>query len=124
MIKQKKAFGHPAMFASKEAYIHIGYYDTSYRFASDADWQYRMYESNTIFIKRIPNVITNMREGGASDNFKYRWIWFKERTRLDISHKKGPKILIYLKEFFGVIKCDIKHFFPKKIVNFIYRVKK
>ena len=123
MVDRKSCFGHPSMFVSKAVYDRIGLYDTSYALAADGDWQYRAMEDEEIHVVLVPSVFNHMREGGASDNLKYRWKWFKERSRMQIEHHRGSKARIFLREFYKVIKTDIKSILPKKLMQKAYGVR-
>ena len=70
-----------------------------------------------------PKVFNHMREGGASDNPKYRWVWFRERARMQLEHNRGTKFHIYRKEFIKVIKTDIKAIIPESWKNRAYRMR-
>lgn len=120
-VENKNSFGHPAMFAARAVYDKIGYYDESYKLVSDADWQYRALEDPEVRYVICHEVFNHMREGGASDNYKYRWKWFHERIRLRRTHKKGTLLAIYGRAWRNVLVADIKHFFPKKLVKGIYK---
>lgn len=120
-VQAKRNFGHPAMFAAKAVYDKIGLYDESYKFAADGEWQYRALDDERVRYVICHEVFSHMREGGASDNFKYRWKWFHERSRMRIQYKKGSPVSVYIKEFYKVIKCDVKNFLPKKLMRKIYK---
>lgn len=120
-VEKKYCFGHPSMFAAKAVYDRIGLYDTSYRLAADGDWQYRAMEDSAVEVTLCPKVFNHMREGGASDNPKYRWVWFRERSRMQLTHNRGSKFRIYKTEFFKVIKTDIKAILPHSIKNYVYK---
>ena len=64
-----------------------------------------------------------MREGGASDSFKYRWKWFKERSRMKIEHHKASKPVIYWQEFKSVIRTDIKNVIPNSLKTKMYKIR-
>ena len=119
-IKKKQCFGHPSMFAAKAVYDRIGLYDESYKLAADGDWQYRAHEDPKVRYVLCPKVFNHMREGGASDDINLRWLWFKERSRMNISHKRGSNIYIYWKEIKSVIRTDIKHFIPRRYLSLLY----
>ena len=123
-IKKKRCFGHPSMFAAKSVYDRIGLYDETYKFAADGDWQYRAHEDPSVRYVLCNKVFNHMREGGASDNPKYRWKWFKERSRMKLSHKRGNRFSIYWQEFKSVIRTDIKMIVPKKYSKILYDVKR
>lgn len=123
LIEEKACFGHPSMFAAKAVYDRIGLYDTSYRLAADGDWQYRAMEDEEVKVVLCPKVFNHMREGGASDMPKYRWLWFKERSRMQLEHNRGSKPEIYCREFLKVIKTDIKAILPDSLKDKAYKIR-
>lgn len=122
-VKSKTCFGHPSMFAAKAVYDKIGLYDETYKLAADGEWQYRAHETPEVKYVLVHEVFNHMREGGASDNFKYRWKWFKERARMQIEHHRGTKIVIYWRELKKVIRTDIKSIMPKAMMRKAYRIR-
>ena len=122
-IQQKNCFGHPSMFAARAVYDKIGLYDESYRLAADGEWQYRAHDDSDVRYVLVPEVFNHMREGGASDNPRYRWKWFKERVRMKKEHNRGSLGKIYFTEFRSVLRTDMKYFIPKKLVSLAYRWK-
>lgn len=123
MVSKKECFGHPSMFAAKAVYEKIGLYDITYKLAADGDWQYRAMEDDNVLVEVYPEVFNHMREGGASDMLKNRWRWFRERSRMQIQHKKGNKISIYSKEIIKVLATDVKNFLPRNLQTLAYKVK-
>lgn len=123
LVDKKACFGHPSMFAARAVYDRIGLYDTSYQLAADGDWQYRAMEDEAVTVTLCPKVFNHMREGGASDNPKYRWKWFKERSRMQLEHNRGSKAAIYCKEFWKVIKTDIKAILPDRLKDKAYKIR-
>lgn len=120
-IKRKQCFGHPSMFAAKAVYNKIGLYDESYKLAADGDWQYRAHEDEMVRYVLCPEVFNHMREGGASDNPKYRWKWFRERVRMKKEHHRAPLAKIYWQELKSVIRTDIKAIVPDNMKTFLYK---
>ncbi len=123
MVDNKSCFGHPSMFAAKAVYDKIGLYDTSYSLAADGDWQYRAMEDEEVKVVLCPKVFNHMREGGASDMPKYKWKWFKERSRMQLEHNRGSKAEIYAREFWKVVKTDIKAIIPEKWKSKAYKMR-
>lgn len=123
LVDKKACFGHPSMFAAKAVYDRIGLYDTSYKLAADGDWQYRAMEDPDVQVVLCPKVFNHMREGGATDNPKYRWKWFKERSRMQLEHNRGSKSKIYCSEFWKVIKTDIKAILPAGLKEKAYKLR-
>ena len=122
-VERKACFGHPAMFAASAVYEKIGLYDESYKLAADGEWQYRAHEDPEVRYVLTHEVYNHMREGGASDNPKYRWRWFRERSRMKIEHKRGSKLKIYWQELKSVIRTDIKNIIPKGLSKKLYERK-
>ena len=122
LIDKKMYFGHPSMFAAKAVYEKIGLYDESYRFAADAEWQCRAHADEEVRYVLCPHVFNHMREGGASDQLKYRWIWFKEVVDIKKKYKMGSKFGIYFSGIKNVIKTDIKNIVPKKFHKKMYKI--
>lgn len=122
-IKRKSCFGHPSMFAAKAVYDKIGLYDESYKLAADGEWQYRVHETPAVRYVLVHQVFNHMREGGASDNPKYRWKWFRERSRMKLQHKRGTKLCIYYQEFKSVIRTDIKSITPHNLIKKMYTIR-
>lgn len=122
-VDKKSCFGHPSMFAAKAVYDRIGLYDTTYKLAADGDWQYRAMEDDKVQVRLCPQVFNHMREGGASDQHKYRWVWFRERTRMQLEHGRGTKAKIWIKELRKVLVADIKAIVPKKWMKTVYKMR-
>lgn len=123
LIENKTCFGHPSMFAAKAVYDRIGTYDETYKLAADGEWQYRAHDDSKIKYVLVPEVFNHMREGGASDAFKYRWAWFKERSRMKIEHNKASRLVIYWQEFKSVIRTDIKNMLPASLQTKMYEMR-
>lgn len=123
LVKQKACFGHPSMFATKEVYDLIGLYDESFKWAADGEWQYRAHEYDRIKWILCPFVFNHMREGGASDNPKYKWIWFKERVKMKKRYNKKLIPLIYLDEIKSLIRTEIKSIIPSSFQKFLYKIR-
>lgn len=119
-IENGEFFGHPSMFAASAVYDKIGLYDQSYRFAADGDWQYRAHDDDEVKYLLCPSVFNNMREGGATDNRRYRFVWFKERVRMRKSHNRGNLFSIYLTEIVALLGTEIKALTPKKLQKTLY----
>ena len=122
-VKRKQCFGHPSMFAARAVYDKIGLYDESYKLAADGDWQYRAHDDDEVKYVLCHEVFNHMREGGASDNPKYRWVWFKELSRMKKAHNKGNILSIYWQEFKSVLRTDIKYIVPKSLNKKLYSIR-
>lgn len=62
---------HPATLVPKEMYDKHGVFDINYKIIGDADWFHRVYEVGVEFVF-VNYVITNMSDGGISNQFIYR----------------------------------------------------
>lgn len=62
---------HPATLVPKEMYDRHGTFDTYYKIIGDADWFHRVYAAGEKF-EFVDFVITNMTDGGISNQFIYR----------------------------------------------------
>jgi glycosyltransferase len=58
---------HPTLFLKKEVYQKHGNFDTSFKISADYDFMLRILKDNTLKFNYLPQVITNMRVGGASN---------------------------------------------------------
>ena len=62
---------HPATLVPKEMYDRHGAFDIYYKIIGDADWFHRVYAAGENF-EFIDAVITNMSDGGVSNQFIYK----------------------------------------------------
>jgi glycosyltransferase involved in cell wall biosynthesis len=69
---------HPTLFMKKEVYEQYGLFDLRYRIASDYDLMLRTLGSGQLHAEYVPEVITRMRVGGAS-NKSFKNIWRKSK---------------------------------------------
>lgn len=122
LVDKKEYFGHPSMFAAKAVYEKIGLYDETYRFAADAEWQCRAHADPDVRYILCPHVFNHMREGGASDQLKYRWVWFHEVANIRMKYGMGSKFKIYTKGFISVLRTDIKNIVPSKFHKHLYKI--
>lgn len=126
-IKNKKCFGHPAMFVSRKVFEVVGLYDATYRLCADGEWQYRVYDNPQIKYVIEERVFTRMRAGGATDQFDKRWIWYKELVRMKKEHHTDAIIIIHIKVFINLINMCVKSLIPKRFqrqaYSLIYRLR-
>lgn len=73
---------HPTVFVKKSVYDDIGLFDTNYRIAGDYDFILKCIDNKKVFYY-IDEIISNMRVGGASDNYIKG---FKEARKVKIKH--------------------------------------
>lgn len=64
---------HPATFVPRKVYDAVGLYDTDMRISADADFILRCYFEKVCFVI-IPNVLSNMSEGGISTDYSLKTI--------------------------------------------------
>lgn len=58
---------HPTLFLKKSVYQKYGNFNTGFKIAADYDFVLRILKDNTLKFEYLPEVITNMRVGGASN---------------------------------------------------------
>lgn len=89
---------HPTLFMRKKVYEDFGTFNLKYRIASDYDLMLRTVGSGKLTCQYLPEVITRMRVGGAS-NKSLRNIWRKsyEDWQALRENKKGGMLTLFLK---------------------------
>lgn len=70
---------HPTLFVRSRVFEKYGLYDTSYRVSADYDFILRIFKSDVLIGKYIPEVLVHMRGGGLSS--KNYWHIVKEDYR-------------------------------------------
>ena len=58
---------HPSLFLKKEVYKKHGFFDLDYNIAADYDFMLRILQDDSLNFHYLPQVITKMRVGGASN---------------------------------------------------------
>ncbi|OMP31770.1 glycosyltransferase family 2 protein [Mangrovimonas sp. DI 80] len=58
---------HPTVFLKKEVYDKLGLFNTKFKIAADYDMMLRVFSDESLRFKFLPEVITKMRVGGASN---------------------------------------------------------
>ena len=61
---------HPTLFLKKDVYDQHGLFDLSFKIAADYDYILRIFKDVSLRFVYIPEIITNMRIGGASSSTK------------------------------------------------------
>ncbi|WP_066221428.1 glycosyltransferase family 2 protein [Formosa haliotis] len=89
LLKQGWMPAHPTLFLKKEVYNKHGVFNLNFKIAADYDMMLRIFKDNTLQFAYLPEVITKMRVGGAS-NRSLKNIWLK--TREDYMAVKGNKV--------------------------------
>lgn len=72
---------HPAVFLSKEVYSLIGTFDLRFKFIADYDLIWRCYLHDKVAFSFTYDVVSFMREGGASDTPSFKNIWRRTSER-------------------------------------------
>lgn len=67
LLRQGWMPAHPTLFLKKSIYEQYGSYKLDYRIAADYDFMLRIFKDSTLKFKYLPEVITKMRVGGASN---------------------------------------------------------
>ena len=67
LLQQGWMPAHPTLFLKKEVYQKHGAFDLSYKIAADYDFMLRILKDNTYNFGYLPEVVTKMRVGGASN---------------------------------------------------------
>lgn len=118
---------HPAVFVAKKVYEEIGSFDISYRYLADYDFIWRCFDSGKVAFAFTGTTTSYMREGGASDTFKFKNI--KERTqeryRLRQKYIGKPRAAITSGKFFAteIAKQSVKRILPESVKDKYYNAK-
>lgn len=67
LLKKGWMPAHPTLFLRKEVYKKHGLFNLDYKIAADYDLMLRIFSDATLKFKYLPQVITKMRVGGASN---------------------------------------------------------
>ena len=91
---------HPTLFMKKSIYDTFGLFNVKYRIASDYDLMLRTVGSGKLKCEYLPEIITHMRVGGAS-NKSFINIWLKsyEDWQALRTNKMGGLYTLFLKNF-------------------------
>jgi glycosyltransferase len=100
---------HPTLFMKKEVYEKYGGFDLRYKIAADYDLMLRTVGSGNLHCEYLPEVITRMRMGGAS-NKSVKNIWQKtcDDWRAIRHNKAGGPLTLFLKNI-----TKVEQFFRK-----------
>lgn len=78
---------HTTVFARRNVFETIGYYDEQYKISADSDWLVRCLYKASLKVTYINEYIVRMRMGGASTSFRLTKAKWKED--LDLYHRHG-----------------------------------
>ncbi|RKD90778.1 glycosyltransferase family 2 protein [Mangrovibacterium diazotrophicum] len=67
LLKRGWMPAHPTVFAKREVYQKHGLFDLSFKIAADYDLMLRIFKDSSLKYTYLPEVITRMRVGGASN---------------------------------------------------------
>ena len=89
---------HPTLILKKHVYYKHGEFNTSYKISADYDFMLRILKDKTLKFGYLPQVITKMRVGGASNrSFKNIIRKTKEDYHAVCSNNVGGWFSIFLK---------------------------
>ena len=91
---------HPALFIKKVVYEKHGLFDLSYKISADYDFILRIFKAPDLKFKYVPETITKMRVGGAS-NGSFKKIIVKTREdylALRRNNIPNPFLALFLKK--------------------------
>ncbi|MBP1839099.1 glycosyltransferase family 2 protein [Formosa algae] len=89
LLKQGWMPAHPTLFLKKSVYLNHGVFNLNFKIAADYDLMLRIFKDDSLSFKYLPEVVTKMRVGGAS-NRSLKNIWLK--TREDYMAVKGNNL--------------------------------
>lgn len=118
---------HPAVFVARKVYETIGAFDIIFKYLADYDFIWRCFDSKRVTFAFTGTTTSYMREGGASDTFKFKNI--KERTqeryRLRKRYLGATKATVTSSKFFvtEIAKQSVKRVLPSKLKDMYYNVK-
>jgi len=85
---------HPTLFMKKKVYDQFGLFDLRFHIAADYDLMLRTVGSGTLHCAYLPEIITRMRVGGAS-NKSFKNIWRKSSEDWYALRKNKMKGAVY-----------------------------
>jgi glycosyltransferase len=98
LLRQGWMPAHPTLFLKKTIFERYGNFKLDYRIAADYDFMLRIFKDSTLTFKYLPEVITKMRVGGASNKSLKNLVQkTKEDYRAVRSNNIGGWYLIFLK---------------------------
>lgn len=100
LLKRGWMPAHPTLFLKRELYDKYGLFDTQLRIAADYDFILRIFKNKKLSFSYLPQVITQMRLGGASNkSIKNIIIKSKEDLLALRRNKVGGFITLAVKNF-------------------------
>lgn len=118
---------HPAVFVAKKVYEELGCFDITYKYLADYDFIWRCFASKKVKFCFTGTTTSYMREGGASDTFKFKNIKDRtvERYRLRKIHIGKRKAFSTSARFFltEIAKQSVKRILPNHLKDKYYGAK-
>jgi glycosyltransferase len=92
---------HPTLFLKKEVYLKHGLFDLSLKISADYDYMLRIFKDKGLNFIYLPEVITKMRLGGASNSSLKKLIQKSVEDYQSLKKNKiqNPFIVLALKKF-------------------------
>ncbi len=102
---------HPTFYIRKSCLERFGGFDMQYRMGNDVEWMMRLLEVHRITTRYLPQVLVNMRTGGASNNkFSHIWLQNKEIIRAARQHQLPLSLFRFV---FGKILNRVRQFYVR-----------
>lgn len=98
---------HTTVFAKRQVFDIVGFYDERYKISADSDWLIRCLYKANLKVAYINDYIVRMRMGGASTSFRLTKAKWKED--LDLYHRHG------LNPFFS-LTCKVLSKIPQFVI--------
>lgn len=118
---------HPSTFATKKVYDELDAFDTNYRILGDYDFIYKAYHNCNIQFNFIDEVVAYFREGGMSDGFNFKTLYYRTKERFilrkeNLSFIKNMYLCLYFfcTEF---VRFLIKKYISKSLLSKYYNMK-
>lgn len=89
----KKTIGHPASFFRSDCFQKVGYFDESYKIASDYEWYLRAIFTKGLKGAHIENIVSIFRLGGNSSVERDMKAYFSERILIQKKYLNPLQIL-------------------------------
>lgn len=127
-LKKGMPLQHPAVFVTKSVYNRIGTFDISFSYIADYDFIWRCFADGKVKFLFVNSVVSNMREGGASDTLSCKRIWDRAAERYRLRSRYIPKVHAFISSLNFLIHELIfqtsKKFMSTEQIKLIYKAKK
>lgn len=107
-----KGVWHPGTYVPKSVYDKFGLFDERFKIIGDVDFVYRIYMGGIDFVL-IPNVLTNMADGGASNSGNF---YMNDRKYMLSKHGYSG-VRYYILLFQSITKECIRRMLPMKLMR-------